>query len=633
MLRAENHFPHVFSPLKIGPLVAKNRLEVAPAEPFLCTRDGLVTSEFIAFTSSLAKSGAAIVTVGDSPVNQTYADSNHYVVNLADPLVSHGLFELTDAIHRYGAIASLELNLRADYLPADLTVGEIHEIIADFALSAKRCVDGGFDMLMLHGGHGHTVAQFFSPFFNRRTDQYGCKTFENRCRFALEMIDAIREEIGSGRALEYRISGDDMLGAEESVGIDEVLEFAKVIEDKIDLLHVSAGNLYNEKACRYMIQGAYMPHATNVHLARHLRPHLHIPVTTVGSFDMRLAEEALANGSADMVAMIRPFIADPDQIKKAYQGREDEIRPCLRCNNCAGEGPRSMCAKPLRCSVNAVAGRELFFTETPPAQEPKRVAIVGGGCAGLEAARRLAQRGHKPIIWEKQDHLGGSLKVAGSNNVKGDVRRYAEWSIKSVEHDPRIEVHTNITMTAEHLSELSPDAVIIAVGSIPYIPDLPGITSEHVLLAEEADLNPGKVGATAVVVGGGLTGCETALMLTREGHDVTLIDRRPQSYRRGGAMAIAVAHSIFLDEGGTILYGGNLKEVTKEGALIAWADGAEELLSCDTVVLSLGVRPCKGVVEDLYTVCDETYVVGDCNNREGNILAAVREGFYAAMNI
>ena len=155
-------FTHVFQSIKIGPLTARNRIEVSPAEPFLCTKEGLVTDEFVAFTAAMAKGGAGIVTVGDSPINQAYADANHYVVNLADPFVVHGLVKVTDAIHRYGALASIELNLRADYLPADLSKDEVKQIIKDFADSAERCRKAGFDMVMLHGGHGHTVSQFYS---------------------------------------------------------------------------------------------------------------------------------------------------------------------------------------------------------------------------------------------------------------------------------------------------------------------------------------------------------------------------------------------------------------------------------------------------------------------------------------
>ena len=182
-------YEHIFKPIKIGPFTAKNRIEVSPAEPFLCTKEGMITDEFVTFTAQFAKGGAGIVTVGDSPINQEYADENHFVVNLADPFITHGLVKVADAIHRYGALASIELNLRNHVMPADMSIADIKQIIKDFTDSAVRCKKAGFDMVMIHGGHGHTVAQFYSPQLNKRTDEYGCGTFENRCRFAKELLD------------------------------------------------------------------------------------------------------------------------------------------------------------------------------------------------------------------------------------------------------------------------------------------------------------------------------------------------------------------------------------------------------------------------------------------------------------
>ena len=219
-------YEHVFQPIRIGPLTVKNRIEVSPAEPFLCTKEGAVTEEFIAFTASMARGGAGIVTVGDSPINQAYAEENHYVVNLADPFIIHGLCRITDAIHRYGAIASIELNLRNERFPADYTKAELRQLIQDFADSALRCKKGGFDMVMLHGGHGHSVAQFFSPLQNKRTDEYGCDTFENRSRFANELIDAVRVVIGPEMAIEWRISADEM--TDGGVGPEGRAEICKI---------------------------------------------------------------------------------------------------------------------------------------------------------------------------------------------------------------------------------------------------------------------------------------------------------------------------------------------------------------------------------------------------------------------
>ncbi len=624
-------FTKAFEPIKIGPLTAKNRIEVSPAEPFLCTKEGLVTDEFVAFTAAMAKGGAGIVTVGDSPVTQAYADENHYVVNLADPFVVHGLFKVADAIHRYGALASIELNLRAEFLPADLSRDEVKGIINAFADSAERCKKAGFDMVMLHGGHGHTVSQFYSTFFNKRTDEYGADCMENRCRFACELIDAVRERIGSGMAIEWRMSGDELLGKPEGVGVDEAIEFAKYIQDKIDIIHISAGNMYDVRTINYIIQPTYMPRPTNLYLAEQFKRALHIPVTSVGSFNMELAEEALRAGKADVIAMIRPFIADPEHVNKAKSGRADEIRPCIRCNVCTGDDPHG-CPKPLRCTVNPVSGRNPLFDKIEKAEKPKRVIIVGGGCAGMEAARRLSERGHKPVIIEKSAALGGSLIDAGANKIKGDVRAYAEWSVRMTQRDTNIEVRLNTEVTPELIKAEAPDALIIAVGSEQIIPRVEGVENKNVCLAVDVDKGAVSVGKRVVLVGAGLTGSETAILLAREGHEVTVIDMQPIEKLERETKPVGLAHRLAIEAG--VVFEGEMKLVSiTKSAVIAERNGAKTALACDSVVLSLGVRPRQQTIDALSGLVAETYIVGDCNNRAGNITSAVREGFYAAMNI
>lgn len=625
-------FTHVFQSIKIGPLTARNRIEVSPAEPFLCTKDGLVTDEFVAFTAAMAKGGAGIVTVGDSPVNQTYADANHYVVNLADPFVVHGLVKVTDAIHRYGALASIELNLRADYLPADLSREEVKQIIKDFADSAERCKKAGFDMIMLHGGHGHTVSQFYSKYFNKRTDEYGADTMENRCRFAVELIDAVRERIGDNMAIEWRMSGDELLGEPVGVGLSEAIEFAKYIQDKIDIIHISAGNMYDVRTIDYIIQPSYMPRPTNVHLAEQFKKALHIPVTSVGSFNMELAEDAVAAGKADVIAMIRPFIADPDHVNKARAGKADEIRPCIRCNVCTGDDPHG-CPKPLRCTVNPVSGRNPLFDKIEKAEVPKKVVIVGGGCAGMEAARRLVERGHKPVLFEKNAELGGSLIDAGANKIKTDVKRYGEWSVYMTKKTEGIDLRMGVEATADIVRAEQPDAVIIAVGSKQIIPPIPGIDGANVCLAVDVDKGLAKPGKRVVLVGGGLTGSETAVTLAREGHEVTVVDMLAMEKLRAKDKNIGKIHRMAEAEGVSMKGELKLCAVTEGSVILEDAQGKKLELACDTVVLSLGVRPRYETIEQLRDICPETYIVGDCNNRAGNITSAVREGFYAAMNI
>ena len=629
------NYEHVFQPLKIGKLIAKNRIEVSPAEPMLASKEGYVTDHFIRYTAAMAKGGAAIVTIGDSPVNEEYASHARFVINLADKYVVHGLVHLVDAIHRYGALASIELNLRDEVkMPADYTVEEIKRIINDFALSAYHCKRAGFDMVMLHGGHGHVVANFYSPLANKRTDHYGCATMEDRCRFANELIDAVRAQIGEDMAIEYRISGDELI--EGGVGLEDAIAFTKAIQDKIDLIHVSAGSLYDPRTVAYMIQPTFIPMATNVHLAERFKQEVDIPVVTVGSFNMPLAEKALAEGKADMVAMIRSFIADPECVNKAADGKDDEIRPCIRCSTCTGEGNPHELPKPIRCSVNPIVGREMQFMEIMQTKDPKKVVIIGGGCAGMEAARWLAEKGHRPVIVEKGSELGGALIAASANPIKSDVKRYYEWSVSMTEKTPGIEILKETEATKELIERLDPDALIIATGSKPILTNIPGIDRENVVLATDVDMGLATVGKKVVLAGAGMTGTETAVTLAREGHDVTMIDMQTLAEIDAQGLTsrgvVGVLRRMSAESGVKVLEKVKLVAVDDTGAVIEKKDGTQETLPCDSVILSLGVRSENNVAEELKGLVKDTVIVGD-SLKPGNILTAVRDDFYAAMNI
>lgn len=621
----------IFQSMQVGPLRVRNRIEVSPAEPFLCTKDGLVTDEFVSFTAQFAQYGAGIVTVGDSPVTQDYADHNRYVVNLADPMVVHGLTKVTDAVHRWGAVASIELNLRDERLPADFSVEEIRSVQRAFADAAERCRKAGFDMVMLHFGHGHTAASFYSPHMNKRTDEYGCGSFEDRTRFAAELIDGVRERIGPDMAIEIRMSGDEIYP--EGVHAEDGIRFARAIEDKIDLLHISAGSMYDIRTVDYTIPSTYMPRPTSLFIAEQYKAAgLKVPVVSVGSHDLRSAEAAIAAGKCDAVAMIRAFLADPEQLVKAREGRLDEVRPCLRCNLCTGEDPHG-CPKPLRCTVNPPQGRQPLFQRIEPAKQGKKVVVVGGGAAGMESARRLAERGLRPVLFEKEAALGGSLRIAGCNPIKSDVRAYADWSVHMTMKNPDIDLRLGTEATRERVLAERPDAVIVAVGSAPIVPPVEGVRGENVCLAQDIDQGLATPGKRVVIVGAGLTGTETAISLAREGHEVTVMDMLPLDAIRARERAIAKAHRLAEAAGVTFRGEFRLKSIGPAGILGEDKDGTVVELACDTVALSLGVRPRRDVMEALAGVCEEMYFVGDCALRAGNITTAVRDGFYAAMNV
>jgi NADPH-dependent 2,4-dienoyl-CoA reductase/sulfur reductase-like enzyme len=390
--------------------------------------------------------------------------------------------------------------------------------------------------------------------------------------------------------------------------------------------------MYDPRTMEYIIQPSTIRRATNVHLAQRFKQELRIPVTAVGSFNMELAEEALASGKADLVAMIRAFIAEPELVNKARRGKADEIRPCIRCNVCTGDDPHG-CPKPLRCTVNPISGRSPLFDVIPRTETPKKVVIIGGGCAGMEAARRLCQRGHIPVLFEKEPQLGGSLTLAGANQIKSDVQSYAEWSVRMTERTKGIRLRRGTAATRELVLAEKPDALVIAVGSEQILPEVPGITGGHVALAVDLDTGKVKAGNAVVVIGAGLTGSETAVALADNGHQVTLVDMLPLEKLLGQDKNLARIHRMARERGIEIRDQLRLTEIREGCAVVTDKTGARIELKCDTVALSLGVRPREGMVTQFMGLCDETYIIGDCANKAGNITSAVREGFYAAMNI
>jgi 2,4-dienoyl-CoA reductase (NADPH2) len=519
----------LFNPCNIGKLEIKNRI-VIPAMHLGYTENGIVNDRLIRFYEERAKGGVGLIIVGGAYVHPLGIGGFNFMA-IDDDKHIPGLKDLNDAMQAAGAKTAIQLFHAGRYAyslltgeqpvsaseipyrasgdtPRALSIEEIQQIVGYFTDGARRANEAGYDAVELSGATGYLISQFLSPFTNQRTDQYG-GSFENRLRFATEIIQSIKQELGQDFPVIFRLSFDDYV--KDGNTLRESKEIAKELEKVgADAFDMQVG--WHES--RVPTIDMSVPQGAFTYLAKEVKQELSVPVMVTNRITHpSMADELLQNGTSDFICMGRPLIVDPELPKKAMEGRFEEIRPCIACNQgCFDSVLRGM---PVTCMLNPMAGREDEF-EIKPAEKSKRVMVIGSGPGGIEAARVLSLRGHDVALYEKQDTLGGQLNLCHLPPGRKEFLSYIKYLTNEVE---RLDIPTvkGVEVTGKIVQDYSPDAVVLATGSTKITPSIPGIDLPNVCYAEDVLQGKADLGKEAIVIGGGAVGCETALYIAEKG--------------------------------------------------------------------------------------------------------------------
>ena len=638
----------LFTPFKIGKMEVKNRIVMSPMGLNAAHPDGRIDDDEIHYFEERARGGVGLIIMGCQFLTEElaqgslegYLDKTHVIPQLTN---------LCEAVQKYGTKISAQLScgtgknafstmlkdvpvsaspipsmFNPDLLCRALTVEEIQEIMKQFHFSAKLLKNAGFDAIEVHAHAGYLVDQFMSAVWNKRTDEYG-GTPEKRMRFAIEIVQSIRDAVGPDFPILFRIACKHHF--EGGRTIEETIPMLKMLEDAgVDALDIDSGSYEN---IEYIFPPAYLGDACMEDVCELVRKAVSIPILNSGNHTPETAVRLIESGNADFVMFGRPLIADPEIPKKLLKGKRKEVRPCIRCNeDCIGRIITRLTK--ISCSVNPVAGFEGRIKDKKD-EESKKVVVIGGGPGGMEAARSAAIAGHKVILFEKNNSLGGQLKSAATPDFKSQLRELVEWyKHQMVIHNVDVRLNTEVTEDSPELAEA--DAIIVATGAVPLLPGIKGI--ENAVDIISAHTNPDRLkGERIVYCGGGLSACDSALETAMKGKKAVIVEMLDDIAVDDHFINKAALVPMLKRYGVEIYTGHKVVEITPKGVKALTKDGKEVFIEGDTVVAALGMKPNNAISEKIaakYHI--KTRVIGDCKH-VGKVGNAIREGFYAGRYI
>lgn len=645
----------------IGNLEIKNRLVMTAMGVGVGDHSGIVPKEFIEFYTQRAKGGAGLIITEITRVNDVHGVGEYDQLSLSNDGVIPSFQELADSVHQYGTkiFAQLHHPGRESHLVLNpsvtelvssspfpskvapeptraLTVEEIHSLVQDFASAAVRAKKAGLDGVEIHAGHGYLITQFLSANDNFRQDEYG-GSLENRMRFLMEIIGAIREACGRDFPISVRLSSSEFLdgvGIAKGITLEESVKTAVACEKAgVNLVNISSGTHFTGNT---IVEPTTYQQGWKVGLAAEIKKHLSIPVAATSVFrDPEFCDKTIESGAIDFIAMGRSWLADPEWGTKALSGHSDDIRKCLGCMYCFETAGNSLCTGEghAYCSVNPYLGEETVYGEPEKDGAGRKAVVVGGGPAGLEAAMILAQREFNVTLFEKNEYLGGQMYLSSLPPHRGKMGNFIKYAEKQLK-DLRVDIRLNVEVSAEEIKDMNPYTVFICTGSMAVLPkSIPGIDGDNVYVA--SDVLTERVqftGKKIVVAGGGLTGMETAEFLQLEGNEVTDIDMLHGLGLGAFPLVVMDETSRVAQSGVRAMPGHKLVEIHKDRVLIEDTAGYQVSLPCDVVIMCLGVRPLNRLEEELSDL-EHVYMIGDAKQAGRRVPDAVHEAFEAAYNL